>query len=182
MFYIVTFIINLIFILKKDEFIPDQGNQVTWYCCGPTVYDKSHMGHARAYITFDILRRIMEDYFGYYVQYVMNITDIDDKIIREARYKYLMDAYKQEAMQLSKETLVSFIEPCWERYVESHLKPFYTFVLSDWQSFLVAVEQKQILGVENEPKFDLYLKTAVSRFYSILFYKVQTQKCIEKSV
>ena len=44
------------------------------------MYDKSHMGHARAYITFDILRRIMENYFGYHVQYVMNITDIDDKV------------------------------------------------------------------------------------------------------
>jgi cysteinyl-tRNA synthetase len=38
------------------------------------------MGHARSYITFDILRRIMEDYFGYEILYVMNITDIDDKV------------------------------------------------------------------------------------------------------
>jgi cysteinyl-tRNA synthetase len=38
------------------------------------------MGHARAYITFDILRRIMTHYFGYHVNYVMNITDIDDKV------------------------------------------------------------------------------------------------------
>lgn len=44
------------------------------------MYDAAHMGHARSYVTFDILRRVMEDYFGYRVLYVMNITDIDDKV------------------------------------------------------------------------------------------------------
>lgn len=51
-----------------------------WYSCGPTVYDSSHMGHARSYISFDILRRVMTDYFGYNILYCMNITDIDDKV------------------------------------------------------------------------------------------------------
>jgi cysteinyl-tRNA synthetase len=49
--------------------------------CGPTVYDSSHMGHAKTYMQSDILRRIMTDYFGYNVKLCMNITDIDDKII-----------------------------------------------------------------------------------------------------
>jgi hypothetical protein len=45
-------------------FVPATGGRrVLWYTCGPTVYDSCHMGHARAYLTFDILRRIMEDYF-----------------------------------------------------------------------------------------------------------------------
>ena len=44
------------------------------------------LGHARAYVTFDIVRRILSDYFGYDVFWVMNITDIDDKIILRARY------------------------------------------------------------------------------------------------
>lgn len=57
---------------------------MTWYQCGPTVYDDSHMGHARTYVSFDIIRRIMTNYFGYNVKQVMNITDIDDKIIRKA--------------------------------------------------------------------------------------------------
>lgn len=68
----------------KDEFVPSDPNQVTWYSCGPTVYDESHMGHARTYVSFDILKRIMTDYFGYNVKLVMNITDIDDKIIRKS--------------------------------------------------------------------------------------------------
>lgn len=44
------------------------------------MYDSSHMGHARSYISFDILRRVMTNYFNYNVTYAMNITDIDDKV------------------------------------------------------------------------------------------------------
>ncbi|CDW56465.1 cysteinyl tRNA synthetase, cytoplasmic [Trichuris trichiura] len=80
---------------RKELFIPINGNQVTWYICGPTVYDVAHMGHARSYISFDILRRVLKDYFGYDVLYVMNITDIDDKIIKRARQKHLLEKYLQ---------------------------------------------------------------------------------------
>lgn len=52
---------------------PD-GQRISWYSCGPTVYDASHMGHARSYISFDILRRVFSNYFGYDVFYVMNVT------------------------------------------------------------------------------------------------------------
>lgn len=69
---------------QKDEFVPSDPAQITWYTCGPTVYDESHMGHARCYVSFDIIRRIMTDYFGYNIKLVMNITDIDDKIINKA--------------------------------------------------------------------------------------------------
>ena len=53
--------------------------------CGPTVYDHSHMGHARNYIVWDIVKRIMTEYFGYNIKFCMNITDLDDKIIRKAQ-------------------------------------------------------------------------------------------------
>lgn len=52
--------------------------------CGPTVYDVSHLGHAKTYICFDTIRRLMRDYFKYDVHMVMNITDIDDKIIKKS--------------------------------------------------------------------------------------------------
>ncbi|XP_019407545.1 PREDICTED: cysteine--tRNA ligase, cytoplasmic isoform X2 [Crocodylus porosus] len=78
---------------NKDIFQPQDGKKVTWYCCGPTVYDASHMGHARSYISFDILRRVLRDYFKYDVFYCMNITDIDDKIIKRARQNYLFEQY-----------------------------------------------------------------------------------------
>uniref|UniRef100_A0A8C1TAH3 Cysteine--tRNA ligase, cytoplasmic n=1 Tax=Cyprinus carpio TaxID=7962 RepID=A0A8C1TAH3_CYPCA len=80
----------------KEVFVPQKGNRVLWYCCGPTVYDASHMGHARSYISFDILRRILKDYFKYDVFYCMNITDIDDKIIKRARQNYLLEQYREK--------------------------------------------------------------------------------------
>ena len=66
----------------KNEFIPTDslGKKVTWYVCGPTVYDDAHLGHARNYVSSDILRRILCYYFNYDLKYVMNITDIDDKV------------------------------------------------------------------------------------------------------
>uniref|UniRef100_A0A8B9BF59 cysteine--tRNA ligase n=1 Tax=Anser brachyrhynchus TaxID=132585 RepID=A0A8B9BF59_9AVES len=80
---------------NKEIFQPQNGKKVTWYCCGPTVYDASHMGHARSYISFDILRRILRDYFKFDVFYCMNITDIDDKIIKRARQNYLFEQYRE---------------------------------------------------------------------------------------
>ncbi|RKP19675.1 cysteinyl-tRNA synthetase, partial [Rozella allomycis CSF55] len=85
---------------EKVPFVPQQGKLIKWYSCGPTVYDAAHMGHARTYITFDIIRRILEDYFGYDIYYVMNITDIDDKIIIRARQKYLFDEYLKKNVTL----------------------------------------------------------------------------------
>jgi cysteinyl-tRNA synthetase len=73
---------------EKVPFVPQAGpasKQITWYTCGPTVYDSAHMGHARNYVTFDIVRRVLEDYFGYSCLFVMNVTDVDDKIILRAR-------------------------------------------------------------------------------------------------
>jgi len=81
---------------EKNVFVPQNGRRVFWYSCGPTVYDASHMGHARSYITFDILRRVLQSYFNYDVFYVMNITDIDDKIIFRARRNHLLEKYIEE--------------------------------------------------------------------------------------
>ena len=69
---------------EKELFVPldSTGKRVSWYICGPTVWDKAHLGHARTYVTFDIIRRIMEKVCGYSIFYVMNITNVDDKIIR----------------------------------------------------------------------------------------------------
>ena len=61
-------------------FVPKEAGKVSWYACGPTVYDSSHLGHARTYVSTDIIRRIMMHYFGLKVTFVMNITDIDDKV------------------------------------------------------------------------------------------------------
>ncbi|MCL4322318.1 MAG: cysteine--tRNA ligase [Deltaproteobacteria bacterium] len=68
---------------SKELFKPIEGNRVLMYVCGITAYDLSHIGHARAYITFDIIYRYLKR-LGYDVIYVRNFTDIDDKIIKRA--------------------------------------------------------------------------------------------------
>ena len=64
------------------------------------MYDAAHLGHARNYVTFDIVRRILEDYFGYSILYVMNVTDVDDKIIKRAKHRHLLAQYKQRTTDL----------------------------------------------------------------------------------
>jgi len=68
---------------QKEEFIPVENGKVKMYVCGMTVYSDAHIGHARTYFAFDVIRRYFE-YKGYEVTYVQNITDVDDKIIAAA--------------------------------------------------------------------------------------------------
>ena len=68
---------------KKEEFKPINPPNVKMYVCGPTVYDYFHIGNARSFIMADIIRRYL-DYKGYKVTFAMNLTDVDDKIIKKA--------------------------------------------------------------------------------------------------
>ncbi|AHM55469.1 cysteinyl-tRNA synthetase CysS [Peptoclostridium acidaminophilum DSM 3953] len=68
---------------QKEEFIPLEEGKVKMYSCGPTVYNFFHIGNARPFIMFDVLRRYLE-YLGYDVKFVQNFTDVDDKIIQRA--------------------------------------------------------------------------------------------------
>lgn len=72
---------------KKEEFVPIEKNKVKMYSCGPTVYNYFHIGNARPFIVFDVLRRYFE-YRGYDVTFVQNFTDIDDKMIRRANEEH----------------------------------------------------------------------------------------------
>jgi cysteinyl-tRNA synthetase len=69
---------------KIEEFQPLQNNEVRMYACGPTVYDYGHIGNFRTFLAVDILQRFLRR-SGFQVKYVMNITDVDDKIIRNAK-------------------------------------------------------------------------------------------------
>ncbi len=69
---------------KKEDFITINPNQVKIYCCGVTVYDLCHLGHARSYLNWDVLRRFLI-WKGFEVKFVQNFTDIDDKIINRAK-------------------------------------------------------------------------------------------------
>lgn len=85
---------------KKELFKPLDSDKVTFYTCGVTPYDTSHVGHGRVYVVFDTVYRLL-DFLGYRVAYCRNITDIDDKILNKARtqlgdiqrYKEITDKY-----------------------------------------------------------------------------------------
>ena len=68
---------------QLEEFKPIEENKVKMYVCGPTVYDYAHLGHARCYITWDVLYRYLK-FKGYDVTYCRNVTDVDDKILKKA--------------------------------------------------------------------------------------------------
>jgi cysteinyl-tRNA synthetase len=98
---------------KKETFVPIYEGFVGMYVCGPTVYGDAHIGHAKVYITFDIIRRYLE-HIGYRVRYVQNITDVghltddadegEDKIARQARRERL------EPMQIVEHYTRSYFE------------------------------------------------------------------------
>ena len=85
----------------KEELVPLNGNNISIYVCGPTVYDFIHIGNARPMIVFDSLRRYLI-YKGYNVKYVSNFTDVDDKIIKRANDE------KKSSVEISEK----FIEEC----------------------------------------------------------------------
>ncbi len=85
---------------KKEDFKPVDDNEVRIYSCGPTVYNYFHIGNARPFIIFDVMRRYLL-YRGYNVKFVQNFTDIDDKMIKKANeegitVKELADRYIKE--------------------------------------------------------------------------------------
>jgi cysteinyl-tRNA synthetase len=88
---------------KKEPFQTLKPGHVDMYVCGPTVYDKAHVGHAMSTLVFDIIRRYLE-FHGYTVRHVMNYTDVDDKIIQRAHQESidplkLAERYIQEYNQ-----------------------------------------------------------------------------------
>ena len=107
---------------KPERFVPidSKNKKVTWYACGPTVYDDAHLGHARNYVTTDIIRRIMRDYFKYDVKFVMNITDVDDKIIVRGRQQYLLGEYLAGRLEVGPSG-ESFRKVALESYIAKNL-------------------------------------------------------------
>ncbi|MBD3561074.1 cysteine--tRNA ligase, partial [Planktothrix sp. FACHB-1355] len=94
---------------RKQIFEPLEAGKVKMYCCGVTVYDYCHLGHARCYIVWDMVRRYLQ-WRGYDVRYVQNFTDIDDKILNRAREQGLsmevvaekfIDAYFEDMKRLN---------------------------------------------------------------------------------
>ena len=92
---------------SKQTFVPLDANNVRVYVCGPTVYDYPHVGNARPLIVFDLLFRLLNQIFEKEkVQYVRNITDVDDKILESAKSKNI------SIQDLTKKVIKDFHDDC----------------------------------------------------------------------
>lgn len=173
---------------SKTEFIPRNGRIVKWYNCGPTVYDASHMGHARNYVTQDILRRIMSDYFGYDVHFVMNVTDIDDKIILRARQKYLFERFRDQVASLSAD-LIDRVSAAWKAHVLNRVSRALPDDVkaregdenASWLRIEQFIEDKDRKAecLKRDEKFDMHLRAALQTLtaLSIAREKLSSSEC-----
>lgn len=108
---------------KKEVFKPITAGTVKLYVCGVTIYDYCHIGHARTYVSFDVVVRYLRA-LGYQVTYVRNITDVDDKIIRRANENNeAIDAVTQRFTQAMHEDFaaLNLLEPDIEPTVTGHM-------------------------------------------------------------
>lgn len=132
---------------QKEEFIPVNPGKISLYACGPTVYNYFHIGNARAFIFFDVVRRYFE-YLGYDVTYVQNITDIDDKIItksiEEAKpFGEIADKYAQ-----------AFLDDCRALGIRSpNVQPRATEVMPEIIALIAKLVEK---GYAYESEGDVY--------------------------
>ena len=91
---------------KKEIFKPINSKKISLYVCGPTVYDNPHVGNARSLVVFDILFRVLRLIYGTNVNYVRNITDVDDKIIEASKKN------KKSINEVTNEVTKVFHENC----------------------------------------------------------------------
>src|SRR3981189_2627633 len=114
---------------EVEEFHPLRDREVRMYACGPTVYDYGHIGNFRTFVAVDLLRRFFRQ-SGYTVRHVMNITDVDDKIIRNsARDGVTVQQYtaKYEKAFLDDPPMIGIEEPILFRATE-HIPEMADFV------------------------------------------------------
>ncbi|KAJ1507706.1 hypothetical protein HMI54_006960 [Coelomomyces lativittatus] len=157
--------------LTRDKriFTPIQGRKVTWYNCGPTVYDAAHIGHARLYLTVDVMRRILQDYFNYDIQLVMNITDIDDKIILRARQSHLYQEFINKAkLEGVSSEVYNRIYLLWKDYVK---RQFGDVASETWSEFYKNQSETPLPEITTDAKFNLNLKLANTAYETFLKYK-----------
>jgi len=135
---------------KKEEFIPLNPPKVNIYTCGVTVYDESHIGHARSLYIFDVIRRYLE-YRNFKVNFVRNITDIDDKIINRANelkvdwkdlIKKYIDSYYEDLKNLGisradSEPRATENIPDMVKYIENLINKDYAYVTDSGVYFSV---------------------------------------------
>jgi len=120
---------------KIEEFHPLRGNEVRMYACGPTVYDYGHIGNFRTFVAVDILRRFFLQ-SGLSVRHVMNITDVDDKIIRNSAQEGL--GVKEYTARYEK----AFLEDCSTLNIEQPVLARATDHIAEMARFVGELEKK----------------------------------------
>ncbi len=128
---------------KKEEFHPLNNNTVNMYVCGVTPYGPAHLGHARCYVTFDTVRRYLE-YKGYEVKYIQNITDIDDKIIKQSQqesvpWKDVSEKYWQDYIAVMDKLNIKDMD-CYSSVVSRY--PRATEYIEEMQKIIQALIEK----------------------------------------
>ena len=144
---------------KKEEFKPLVSGQISMYVCGPTVYNYIHIGNARSSIAFDTIRRYFE-YKGYKVKYVSNFTDVDDKMINEAR------AEGTTVPKLAEKFINAFLEDATALNIEpATLHPRATHEIKDIINFVKTLIDK---GYAYEVDGDVYYRARKFKHYGEL--------------
>ncbi|WP_199616594.1 cysteine--tRNA ligase [Paenibacillus alkalitolerans] len=135
---------------SKERFVPQTPGKVTMYVCGPTVYDLIHIGNARPLIFFDVVRRYLSVFYN--VTYVVNFTDVDDKLIRRAEQtgRTVPELAEQNIADFMKDTEALKVSP-------ATLHPRVTESMAEIISFIAELVER---GLAYESGGDVYFRTS----------------------
>ncbi len=144
---------------QKEDFETIEPGEVRMYVCGPTVYDRAHVGHAMSAVIFDIIRRYLE-YRGYHVLHAMNYTDVDDKIINRARQLGV------DPIQLAEK----YIDEFGKHLVELNVLPatFYPRATHEIPNIVELINRLGEEGYAYEVDGDVYFRVSMDKEYGKL--------------
>ncbi len=144
---------------KVEEFKPIDGNNVKMYVCGPTVYDKPHLGHARCYTTWDVLYRYLK-FLGFDVKYCRNVTDVDDKILaRSEKEGITPDEVAKKYYDIFSESMKKL------NILKPDIEPFATKTLGEMIAIVKTLIEK---GYAYEADGDVYFRVKKFKNYGNL--------------
>ena len=145
---------------RKEELVPIEEGKIRMYVCGPTVYDQIHIGNARTFLSFDVIRRYLM-YKGYQVTFAQNLTDVDDKIINRANEQ------GRTAADVAEEFSAAFIEQM-HRFgiMDPDIRPRATREIEAMQEMISLLIQKGF--AYPVPSGDVYFSVRSDHNYGIL--------------
>lgn len=145
---------------KTEEFVPIEKNKIKMYVCGPTVYDYMHIGNARPLVVFDTFRRYVR-YRGYDITYVVNFTDVDDKIIKKSIEENI------STKEVTDRYIAAFMEDAHDLNLDeaNTIHPRATEVMDDIIEFVSELIKK---GAAYEVDGDVYFRVSKADNYGKL--------------